>query len=42
MTTDMKHLGKLSMHWLAPFIVAEIRQYGAVMLAQLDGILWSG
>jgi hypothetical protein len=30
------------MHWLGPFIVAEIRHSGEVKLAQLDGILWLG
>jgi hypothetical protein len=34
-----KHPGKLNMHWLGPFIVAEIRPYGVVRLAQLDGML---
>jgi hypothetical protein len=37
-----KHPGKLCMHWLGPFIVAEIRHSGAVKLAQLDGILRPG
>jgi hypothetical protein len=35
-----KHPGKLQMHWLGPFIVAEIHEYGAVRLAQLNGILY--
>jgi hypothetical protein len=30
------------MHWLGPFIVAEIRPLGAVQLAQLDGMLQPG
>jgi hypothetical protein len=30
------------MHWLGPFIVAEIRQSSAVKLTQLDGILRPG
>jgi hypothetical protein len=34
-----KHPGKLCMHWLGPFIVAEMRQCGAIRLAELDGIL---
>jgi len=34
-----KHLGKLHVHWLVPFIVAEIRHSGAVKLTQLVGIL---
>jgi hypothetical protein len=37
-----KHPGKLHMHWLGPFIVAEIRPSGAVRLAQLDGMLQPG
>jgi hypothetical protein len=37
-----KHLGKLRMHWLGPFIVAEIRPSRAVRLEQLDGILRLG
>jgi hypothetical protein len=37
-----KHPGKLCMHWLGPFIVAEIRHSGVVKLAQLDGILRPG
>jgi hypothetical protein len=35
-----KHPGKLRMHWLRPFIVAEIRPSEAVRLAQMDGMLW--
>jgi hypothetical protein len=34
-----KHLGKLRMEWLGPFIIAEIRPSGAVRLAQLDGVV---
>jgi hypothetical protein len=34
-----KHLGKLQMHWLGPFIVVEIHESGAVKLVQLDGII---
>jgi hypothetical protein len=30
------------MHWLGPFIVAEIRPSGAVRLMQLDGMLRPG
>jgi hypothetical protein len=37
-----KHPGKLQMHWLGPFIVVEIRESGAVKLAQLDGVLRPG
>jgi hypothetical protein len=37
-----KHLGKLCMHWLGPFIVLEIRPSGAVILVQPDGMLWPG
>jgi hypothetical protein len=37
-----KHPCKLCMHWLGPFIVAEIRPSGAVKLVQLDGILRLG
>jgi hypothetical protein len=37
-----KNPGKLCMHWLGPFIVVEIQQSGAVMLVQIDGILWPG
>jgi hypothetical protein len=34
-----KHPGKLRMHWLGPFMIAEIRPLGAVRLTQLDGVL---
>jgi len=34
-----KHPGKRHMHWLGPFIIAEIQPSRAVKLAQLDGIL---
>lgn len=37
-----KHPGKLQMHWLGPFTVADIRKTGAVQLAQLDGTLREG
>jgi hypothetical protein len=37
-----KHPGKLCMHWLGPFIVAEIRPSGVVRLTQLDGVLRLG
>ena len=37
-----KHLGKFFMHWLGPFIVAEIQRSGAVRLVQLDGMLRPG
>jgi hypothetical protein len=37
-----KHPGKLQMHWLGPFIVAEIHESGVVRLTQLDGILHPG
>ena len=33
----MKHLGKLQMHWLGPYIVHSITSGGAVQLQQLDG-----
>ena len=38
----LKHPGKLQMHWLGPFIFAEVREFGAVKLAQVDGILLLG
>jgi len=34
-----KHLGKLQMHRLGPFIVAEIHKSDIVKLTQLDSIL---
>jgi hypothetical protein len=37
-----EHPGKLRMHWLGPFIVAEIRPLGAVRLVQLVGVLRPG
>jgi hypothetical protein len=37
-----KHPDNLRMHWLGPFIVAEIQPSGAVRLTQLDGILRPG
>jgi hypothetical protein len=37
-----KHPGKFFMHWLGPFIVAEIQHSGAVRLAQLDGMMRPG
>jgi hypothetical protein len=42
---DSKYLkdpGKLQMHWFSPFLVADIRYFSFVYLAQLDGILWLG
>jgi hypothetical protein len=31
------------MHWLGPFLVVNIRDYGVIYLAQLDGIFfWLG
>jgi hypothetical protein len=36
------HPKKLQMHWLGPFIVVEIQDFGAVKLAQIDGILHLG
>lgn len=38
----LQHPGKLQMHWLGPFIVAERKDSGAARLAQLDGILRPG
>jgi hypothetical protein len=37
-----KHLGKLRMHWLGPFMFMEIRTSGAVRLTQMDGLLRPG
>jgi len=37
-----KFPGKLQMHWLDLFIVIEIKDSGAVRLAQLDGVLLHG
>jgi hypothetical protein len=37
-----KNPGKLCMHWLGPFIIAEIRPLGAVKIVQLDGMLRPG
>lgn len=36
-----KHPGKLQMHWLSSFYVADIEDSGALRLAQLDGTLFS-
>ena len=33
----LKHLGKLKMHWLGPYIVAHINEAGVVKLHKLDG-----
>ena len=33
----MKHLGKLWMHWLGPYLVHSITFGGAVQLQELDG-----
>ena len=33
----IKHLGKLQMHWLGPYLVYSITSEGAVQLQQLDG-----
>ncbi len=30
------------MHWLGPFIVADIKDFGAVKLAQLDELMLPG
>lgn len=30
------------MHWLVPFIVAEIHESGAIRIEQIDGILRHG
>ena len=37
-----KFPGKLQMHWLGPYFVIEIRDSGAVRLAQLDGTVLPG
>jgi hypothetical protein len=37
-----KHLGKLQMHWLGPFIFVEIEEYIVFKLVQLNGILCIG
>ena len=37
-----KFTGKLQMHWLGPYFVIEIRDSGAVRLAQLDGTVLPG
>ena len=34
-----KHLGKLQMHWLGPYMIHFITDEGAVQLLQLDGVL---
>ena len=33
----MKHIGKLQMHWLGPYLVHSITSGGVVQLQQLDG-----
>ena len=33
----LKHLGKLQMHWLGPYLVNSITSGGEVQLHQLDG-----
>lgn len=33
---------KLQMHWLGPFIVAEVKESRAFKLSQLDGVLFPG
>ena len=35
----MKHLGKLQMHWLGPYLIHSITSVGAVQLQQLDGMV---
>ena len=35
----MKHLGKLQMHWLGPYLINSITSGGAVQLQQLDGAM---
>ena len=35
----MKHIGKLQMHWLGPYLVNSITSKGAVQLQQLDGAM---
>lgn len=37
-----KHPRKLQIHWLGPFYVADIKYFGVVQLAYLDGILLFG
>lgn len=38
----LKHPRKLQMHWQGPFIVVEIKDYGAIKLAQIYGIFQPG
>ena len=33
-----KHLGKLQMHWLGPYVILFIIDGGAMQLQQLDGM----
>ena len=35
----MKHLGKLQMHWLGPYVIHFITDRGVTQLQQLDGAL---
>ena len=38
----LKHLGKLKMHWLGPYVVAHITEVGAVKLDKIDGTSVAG
>ena len=33
----LKHMGKLKMHWLGPYVVVHITEVGAVKINKLDG-----
>jgi len=35
-----KHLGKLQMHYLGPFIIVEIHEFKVFRLTQLNGIIY--
>jgi hypothetical protein len=37
-----KHMCKLQMHWLGPFLIVEIYESGSIKLEKLDGILRPG
>ena len=37
----IKHLSKLQMHWLGPYLVHSITSGGAGQLQQLDGVVLS-
>ena len=36
----MKHLGKLQMHWIGPYIINSITSGGAIHLQQLHGVMF--